>query len=701
MVRRMGQQVQPEGRRFIGRTWELEKISQWLESETADLTLLYISGMGGIGKTSLMSQMAQLGKQRGCACIWLDGRTVTPTPASFLENLSAAASLEQLELETARNHPLRILTDADPGRRALLCIDNFEELATLEGWFLEAFLPKLSESGVAVLMSARPRLSLAWATHPIWGAKAEELRLSYFTREEIHAFVGTYGSFPDETIGRLARLSGGHPLALALSVDSVLQDKSGGTDKEGISQTISARMLRELASAELQPMVDVLTVLPQANQEMLSRLLQRQVSVSQFRKLSSLSFVRIEADGLALHDVARSYLLRDFRQREPVRFRDIQSAAAQLLYKKLKQSDRRERRKIASHMLMLSREMLSPYRGYADFSGDWQPCLQQIEPYDKPKLHALLDEWCAYSTDAVHYKTYHDFLDELTERFPESMAIVRDSQGQAAGMFITVLIHEETGMLLQRYFPNEMAECFKEREWLCTPDEANTYYAVLVAATSRMPEYTREELVGLLTLDRLSLLGDGSRAILVATNDGLKRQLQELGFRLRPTTGRACDVSWARADILELDLRSDNFGDWVLSFFRGNDENQADRLFHRLEPKDQEQHLRKMLLSLHTPAGLESYVNRFEGIRSGVELQRFLLHMLRSEDLFGLPDDYRKVLYAAYWQHAGNPDAAASQCNISRATFYRYLKKAVSNLAQVVAVVQKEKRSGLDQAVKS
>lgn len=701
MKRKSGELAEQANKRFIGRTGEMDRLSDWLEDKAAELILICISGMGGIGKTSLLTQMSRLGKRQGCCCIWLDGRTITPTPASFLDNLAAAASLELLGIEQAHSHPLHLLTGADPQQRVLLCIDNFEELSTLEGWFLEAFLPKLSASGIAVLMSSRPRLSLTWVTHPVWGSKVEELPLAYFTHEEMYAYIESYGALSDETVGRLVRLSDGHPLALALSVDALMQDKPAGLKEQLISHTISVRVLRELASAELQPMVDVLTVLPQANQEMLASLLDRRVSISQFRKLSNLSFVRIEEGGLALHDVARSHLLEDFRQREPERLRSIQSAAAQLLYNKMERTDRSERRRIASQMLMLSREALSPHRGYADFTRDWQLSLQLMEPHDVPKLHTLLDEWCVYSTDPDMYNIYHEFLSELAERYPESVVIARESQGMPVGMFITVLIHEETGRLLERYFPNELRECFHEKEWRCAPDEADTYYAVLAAATSRMPGYTREELVGLLTLDRLSLLGEGSRAILVATNDQLKQQLQELGFQLRPTVTRNCDVSWSRADILELDLRAGNFGDWVLSFFDSADKDGEEQLFYELEPQEQDKQLRKMMLSLHAPAELEAYVNRFKAIKNGIELQRFLLHSLMSKDLFGLSEDYRAVLYAAYWQHAGNPDAAASQCNISRATFYRYLKKAVSNYAQILSVQLREELSEREHSIRA
>ncbi|MBE9916841.1 ATP-binding protein [Paenibacillus donghaensis] len=674
-----------EADRFVGRVEERSQLSKWLQDKTARSQIFSITGMGGIGKSSLMSQLSRLGKNAGCVCLWLDGRSFTPTPASFLESLSAAASLEQLE--QAETGSLRILTKAGPLKRVMLFIDNFEELSLLEGWLLDAFLPKLSSAGVAVLLATRPRLPITWITHPVWGLRMTEFRLAHFTNQEMVDYIQSFGTFPDETVGRLVRLSDGHPLALALSVETAIKDKACGPDKQIISQSISARVLRELASEKLQPMVDVLTVLPEANQEMLSRLTGRTVTTQQFRELAGLSFVRSGTGGLALHDVARMHLLKDFRQREPKRLLELQCSSAQLLYGKFQQADRKRRRGIASQMLMLSKELLSPHRGYADFSGDSIPPLEQPTAADLPNLHKMLEEWCVYSVDPHMNPSYHDFLDELADRFPESIAIVRDSQGQPAGMFIIVLVYYETGLLLQRYFPHELSECFMEEEWKCEPDKADTYFPVLTAATNSMPGYSKEEIIGLLMLDHLSLLGDGSRAILVATNDVLKQQLRGIGFRIRPTATRNCDVSWAEAHILELDLREGNFGEWVLSFFKGSGEMESVMMdvFHALSPGDQERQLRKILLSLHDPVELEKYAGAFPGVGSGIDLQRFMLRLMKISGEAGLTEEYGSLLYAAYWQHAGNSDAAALECSMSRATFYRYLKKAIANFTRVLA----------------
>ncbi|MFP3380999.1 hypothetical protein SB767_32255, partial [Bacillus sp. SIMBA_069] len=87
-------------------------------------------------------------------------------------------------------------------------------------------------------------------------------------------------------------------------------------------------------------------------------------------------------------------------------------------------------------------------------------------------------------------------LSELADRFPESIAVLRGADGLPIGMFIGVMIHKDTGEFMSKYFPAEMAECCEPHELLCEHDQADTYYAVLGAATNQLPGFSREELVG-------------------------------------------------------------------------------------------------------------------------------------------------------------------------------------------------------------
>lgn len=669
-----------KARRFVGRITEMYKWNNWLTDSFAPLRLFFISGMGGIGKSSLMSEMMRSAKKRNAMGIWLDGRSCTPTPAGFLEYLSVTIGLEAWNLESVR--PLDFLFHTTPSRRMVLCIDNYENLSVLEGWLMEVFMPKLSPYGITILFASRPALSLAWKTNSTWGKHVTELPLTYLSYDETAAYINSVGSFEKDTVGEMARASDGHPLALALAVDAAVKHNDPSkVDKMIVSQTISVHVLRELTSEKQQPLVDVLIVLQHASQEILSLILEKPVSVRQYQMLRQMSFVQSVPEGLALHDLARMHLLRDFRIREPKRLHALRVKAAAILYKQLQTADRGKRRMIAAQMLMLCKDMFPMHHEYVDVSvhSNIFP-LEPIHKQDLPTLHNLLSEWCQYSTDPDQSeKIYHAFLDDLAFSFPESIVVLRGSDGEPIAMFISVLLYEDTSRLLLRYFSSELTECCEPNELNCEPDQADTYYAVLGAARNQIPGYTREELVGLLTLDRLSMLGEGLRAVLVATDSNLKVFLQKIGFHLRPTISRNCDTSYAKADVLEIDLRHNSFGKWVMSFLSEQSIQKQSVLSKDLTKRE----VRKLLSALHEPAQLQSFVPLFLGVESGIKLQKYMLSFLINEDI-GLSEKDRNLLYITYYTHANNRIAAEKACNMSRATFYRHLQNAIANFAEML-----------------
>lgn len=676
------QEVRSEERRklFVGRKREQDQLQEWLEDPAAPLQIFSVTGIGGIGKSSLLAEMLHSAKKRNVLGLWLDGRSCVQTPVGFLEYIGAAISLESWD--RVFSHPLEPLLQASPDQRVVLCIDNFDNLSLLEGWLLEAFLTKLPVAGVAIFLASRSELSPAWKTHPLWSKQLLELPLVHFSYEEAVDFILSAGPFAQDMAKELAHSTDGHPLALALTVEAaVRQSGLSVEDKQIVSQTISAHILRELTLAELQPLVDVLVVLQYANQEMLSLVVGRSVSLREYQLLKGMSFVRSTPDGLSLHDLARMHLLRDFRQREPQRLYALRARAASILYNQM-QIGQERKRLISSQMLQLSKDNLPLHRLYVDLTVDSQVSpLEAIQATDLPVLHELLGQWCEYSVDPWQSQNYHAFLSELAERFPESIAVLRGADGQPVGMFIGVLLYAKTCEFLGKYFPAELAECCEPDELTREYDQADTYYAVLGAATNQLPGYSREELVGLLTLDRLSLLGEGTRGVLVATNPDLKVFLGQLGFVIRPTKSRDCDTSYAQADVLELDFRHGQFGDWIMSFFPEKQPSSPTAIQVSLELT--EKTVRKLLASLDAPAELQAFATYFSGKESGADLHQYITALLSGE-VSALSSDDRNLLSAAYLLHPNNTVAAAQSCNMSRATFYRHLRSAVSNLTEVL-----------------
>jgi len=662
-------------------------LEQWFENEEAPMTIFSVTGMGGIGKSSLLSEMLSIAREREATAIWMDGRACGTTPSVFMDYFISTLGLELGLLNSHGAHLLSVLKSMPREKRLVIAVDNYEELVLLESWFMEVFIAKLHLSGILIILASCPELSAAWRTHPRLYKHLVQLQLQHFTVDEVTTYIATAGSLKPNVAGIITRMTDGHPLGLALAVEAADQGRNLlHAEWAELSHMISARLLLELTSPRLHPMVEVLTLVETANQELLSAALDITVKTEEYHTLRRMSFIRSAPDGLALHDMARVHLMRDFRQREPNRLQSMRIRIAELLKLLHEQACTHERQQIARKMLLLCQESMLQFRKYADVSRDslFSP-LEPMNLADLPSLHKLLEQWCEYSVEPWQAANYAPFLDELAHRYPEGIVLKRDKQGETIAMFITVLVHRETSDLLLKYFPNEMKECFAPEELQKDPDESDTHFALLAAARDDVPEYTREELVGDMVLDRLSLLGDGARAILVATNPHLKLFLRSIGFQIRRTCTRACDRYEDRADVLELDLRSGQFGAWVMSLLH------PDLSVNPIQPGItgagnkiwSEQDVRKMLGHLRSPGELQEYAGRITGVKDGIQLQLYVLDLLEGR-IHGVSPQDQKLLHAAYWTHAGNPTAAAQVCSMSRATFYRHIRTALIRLSRIL-----------------
>ncbi|MCQ2009533.1 ATP-binding protein [Sporolactobacillus sp. STSJ-5] len=666
---------------FTGRENELAQFKTWLCDSEAPFRLFYISGIGGIGKSSLLMEMARMAMDDHARVIALDGSACLKTPTGFIDYLAASFKLAFMDMGENTN-TIEALRHAAPQHRILITVDHFEQLKLVERLFINDFLPHLPGVGVTAILASRLPLSEEWRIHPDLDRKIVELALQPFTYQETVTYTKGYGAMKPELIHKINQISGGLPLALALLTDSWLRhEQLSDQDYHLASQKISAKVLRELTDPELQPMIDVLTILQYANQETIAQIIGHPVTREHYLSLLKLSFTRLLPEGIAIHDIARAHLLNDLRLREPERLKSLRAKTAELLYTQLSKADKGERRPIATQLLNLCKDELPLDRLYADFSGAASASpIEYASAQDLPVLYKLLDLWCSYSVDSWQSAPYYKLVAELINEAPESIAVLRNDSGEAIGMFIAVLVHQQTGQILKKYFPAEMSECFSEEELSRSLDHADTYYAVLGAATDQLQNYSQQELVGLLSLDQLSLLGEDSRAILVATNSHLIGFLQQIGFTVRQAKSKDCDTSWAKAFVLELDLRNKRFGDWAISFLLEAPNALSAPVAHA---ELTEAVVRKMIKLLRTPAELQAYLIHFDTITTVQELRQHLIDVI-SNDSSILSDEDRMLFKTGVLRYPDNTIAAAEACQMSRATYYRHVQKAISHLTHLL-----------------
>ena len=137
---------------FIGRTVEMRRIAALLAQ--SDCRLLCVSGPGGVGKTRLAQRAT-----RGLAAEFPDGATFVP-----LDDLTSCGQLggrlaRELGIAlTGRADPLDQVINALRESRALLVLDNFEQLAA-EASVLDRLLSECP--GLKLIVTSRVRLGLA------------------------------------------------------------------------------------------------------------------------------------------------------------------------------------------------------------------------------------------------------------------------------------------------------------------------------------------------------------------------------------------------------------------------------------------------------------------------------------------------------------------------------------------------------------
>ena len=124
-------------RRFVGRDGELELVRAALDASELPFSVLWFTGPGGIGKTSLLEAIAEQAEEAGVrTVVRLDGRELPPSPR-------AASAVAQEALGT----PWFDEAVAPSEGRLVLLLDAYERLGALDDWVRTWLLPSRSRRG--------------------------------------------------------------------------------------------------------------------------------------------------------------------------------------------------------------------------------------------------------------------------------------------------------------------------------------------------------------------------------------------------------------------------------------------------------------------------------------------------------------------------------------------------------------------------
>ncbi|MCZ4122267.1 ATP-binding protein [Streptomyces sp. H39-S7] len=324
------------GQAFIGRDEELGRFAEALAGDPQAPFAFYVSGPGGIGKSTLLRRLADHARTAGRPLVELDGRFVGRDPSDF---------------ERAAGPFLDV-----PG--TVLFVDSFEHCQWLESWLWHHFLPRAAD-GALVVLGGRLAPQPQWSADPAWDGLLHVTELEPFSAEQARSLLVAARIRP-ELRDRVLRFAGGNPLALSLAAargsTGWSRDETWGPSAD-ILRTLLAGLIGEVPSPTHRRALEVAAQAHSTSEELLAAVLPEEDAHLLFGWLRDLPFMESTHRGLHPHDAARETLAADLRWRAPNAFETMRRRLAEEYMRLLREAPEERVWTVTDELFYLFREV--------------------------------------------------------------------------------------------------------------------------------------------------------------------------------------------------------------------------------------------------------------------------------------------------------------------------------------------------------
>jgi AAA ATPase domain len=299
--------------RFTGRHAEIAFLERCLAAEDPPASVVHICGPGGIGKSTLVREVARRARDRGRAVVRLDGRELGPDPTVLEAALRAA---------TGEPNPVILL-------------DSYEQMAAMDSWLRRDLLLALPDEAL-VITAGRHAPDPGWFAGG-WESVTARLDLGAMAPDEARKLLAAYG-VADARVPAIIEWAAGFPLALALAADAAATDADWNAVRSPDRPDILRALLHRLVETELQDIrpsaLGIAVVARSTTPELLAAVLPGEDAAAAYRQLASLTVTEPLGNGIMVHELARKALLADLRLRNPDLERDLRRRIADYLYER-------------------------------------------------------------------------------------------------------------------------------------------------------------------------------------------------------------------------------------------------------------------------------------------------------------------------------------------------------------------------------
>lgn len=430
MAPSLGERIEAARRnRFVGRTAECELLQAALTAPELPFYVLHIFGPGGIGKTTLLHQFANLAREHQARALYLDSREIEPSPDRFMAALQTA-------LHAPPTESLAQFLNAQ-NSRYLILLDTAELLTPLDGWLRNHFFPQLP-ANVLTVLAGRHAPSVEWRTDPGWQALVRIVPLRNLALEESQAYLAKR-QVPTAQHRRILDFTHGHPLALSLLADTFAQAATNlrfqPTETPNIITALVERFIEQVPSAAHRAALEACGLVRVMTEPLLTEMIDDPDIHEIFGWLRTLSFMEADRRGIFPHDLARDAICLELRWRNPERYAQLHSRARGYYMTHFTEGNRQRQQNVLSDYIYLHRE--NPVvRPYFEWQEQGSLFMDGVQPADRAALlHAIEEhEGAASAALAAHWLA----------RQPQNVFLFRDHSGQMQGVLFMVALEQVT-----------------------------------------------------------------------------------------------------------------------------------------------------------------------------------------------------------------------------------------------------------------